>query len=214
MLRICSAPNYHIPLNNAFLFYNYTSMLTWTQMPTTQVKKFLYLRLQFTVASASVVKSTEPSSFGDFFFLRNFTCHTEKGQLCYTNSDFLVTPQFGQRGRLGMLTRWGRKGSVALPAPQEIYHGFQSHWKKQLDKTRPLSLKAVDTYALSSLGFRFIGQSQDLFRGTPTDLHHTLSKARCPVQQNLSNFCCHTIQHLFSNKPFPWNFILSVFFLS
>lgn len=39
MLRICSAPSFAISINNAFLFDNYTFVLTCIQKLITQIKK-------------------------------------------------------------------------------------------------------------------------------------------------------------------------------
>lgn len=45
MLSICSAPSYEISLSNAFLFYNYTFLLTWVQMPITQIKEVSVIKI-------------------------------------------------------------------------------------------------------------------------------------------------------------------------
>lgn len=45
---------------------------------TTKKSRFLYLRLYFAVVSAIAVKSSDPSSFLDVFFVRSLSWQTEK----------------------------------------------------------------------------------------------------------------------------------------
>lgn len=61
---------------------------------------------------------------------------------------------------------------------------------------------------MHSAPLRFIDYSKTYSRVLLQIYTPDHSKGKCLVHQNLSVFCSHVIQHLFSNNPFHWSFIL------
>jgi len=79
---------------------------------------------------------------------------------------------------------------------------------KQLDRTSCISLKAAETFALSSLGCRFTDHSKT-YPGALLQIYTPdHSKRTRPVHQNFPIFGSHAIQHLFSNNTVCWSFIV------
>lgn len=94
--------------------------------------QFLYLRSYFAVVSASAVKSTEPSSLLDFFFVMSLTWQTEKIPCgCPATGTWAFWSYQGlARGEGWVCWPDGEEmGSEASPVPRKICQSFKSYYQ-------------------------------------------------------------------------------------